>query len=424
MSPFCVKIGNMSKRDDELEILEKLAESFSTMGNFTQVLRDSYSRLEAQYNDTNSRLARVNELLRNSLCERNRLIHYLNNILESLDSAVIVTNQSGAITVFNSAAEKYTDIKADAALGQKLDSILDMGNSLRSIELLISENGAATGELILKIGNGNNIPLAYSVTKLHQDSSEDQPGLVIILYNLAEIKQLEDNLKQVSTLAALGEMAATVAHEIRNPLSGIAGFTALLLRDLDKDDPSHRLVEKINQGVNSLNGIVASLLDYTRSISPAREDIDAISVLSETVADLQAAQEARAHTIKIESGAGQLRANLDPQLFRMVVFNLVKNAMQASPNGGRIRLTIKRRSSGELCLMVDDDGPGIPKDSLDKIFTPFYTTKADGTGLGLATVKKLIELHGGRVVAENRPEGGARFVVEIPDQINGAPLEI
>jgi PAS domain S-box-containing protein len=414
----------MSKRDDELEILEKLAESFSTMGNFTQVLRDSYSRLEAQYHDTNSRLARVNELLRNSLCERNRLIHYLSNILESLDSAVIVTDRSGAITVFNSAAEKYTDIKADAALGKNLDSILNMGNSLRSIELLISENGAATGELNLPTGNSGNVPLAYSVTKLHQDSSEDQPGLVIILYNLAEIKQLEDNLKQVSTLAALGEMAATVAHEIRNPLSGIAGFTALLLRDLDKDDPSRRLVEKINQGVSSLNGIVASLLDYTRSISPIREDIDALSVLSEAVTDLQAAQEARAHTIKIESGARQLRANLDPQLFRMVVFNLVKNAMQASPNGGRIKLTIKRRSSGELCLMVDDDGPGIPKDSLDKIFTPFYTTKADGTGLGLATVKKLTELHGGRVLAENRPEGGARFVVEIPDQKSGEPLEI
>ncbi|HBZ01402.1 MAG TPA: hypothetical protein DEO84_08810 [candidate division Zixibacteria bacterium] len=414
----------MSKRDDELEILEKLAESFSTMGNFTQVLRDSYSRLEAQYHDTNSRLARVNELLRNSLCERNRLIHYLSNILESLDSAVIVTDQSGAITVFNSAAEKYTDIKADAALGKKLDSILNMGNSLRSIELLISENGAAKGELNLPTKNGSHVPLAYSVTKLHQESSEDQPGFVIILYNLSEVKRLEDNLKQVSTLAALGEMAATVAHEIRNPLSGIAGFTALLLRDLNKDDPRRRLVEKINQGVTSLNGIVASLLDYTRSISPVRENVDAVSVLAEAVTDLQAAQEARAHTIKIESGTAQLQANFDPQLFRMVIFNLVKNAMQASPNGGRIKLTIKRRSSGELCLMVDDDGPGIPKDSLAKIFTPFYTTKADGTGLGLATVKKLIELHGGKVAAENRPEGGARFVVEIPDRISGESVEI
>jgi PAS domain S-box-containing protein len=403
----------MSKRDDELEILEKLADSFSTMGNFTQILRESYTRLSAQYADTNSRLARVNGLLRNSLQERNRLTHYMGNILESLDSAVIVTDQSGTITVFNSAAERYTDVIAESALGRKLDGVFNLGKTLGAIERIIGKNGAAaTGELI----PANGAPLAYSVTKLRQDSPEDQPGLVIILYNLSEIKKLEENLKQVSTLAALGEMAATVAHEIRNPLSGIAGFTALLLRDLDSDNPNRRLVEKINQGVNSLNSIVASLLDYTKNINPAREDVDAISIISEAVTDLQAAEKAPAHSIKIESGKRHLRANLDPHLFRMVVFNLVKNAIQATPNGGDIKLTIKRTKAGDLILTVDDDGPGISQEAFDKIFTPFYTTKADGTGLGLPTVKKLIELHGGRVAAENRPEGGARFVVEIPDQ--------
>ncbi len=296
----------MSIKDDELEILEKIAESFSTMGNFTQVLRDSYTRLEAQYEDINSRLARVNELLRSSLCERNRLTHYLNNILESLDSAVIVTDQAGTINVFNSAAEKYTGVKAESALGQKLDSILNLGNSLRALELLISENGAATGELNLLATDNPKPPLAYSITRLRQESSEDQSGLVIILYNLSEIKRLEDNLKQVSTLAALGEMAATVAHEIRNPLSGIAGFTALLLRDLDKDSPDRRLVEKINQGVTSLNSIVASLLDYTRSVTPSIAEVDAVSVISDAVTDLQAAEKVHSHSIKVESSSRHL----------------------------------------------------------------------------------------------------------------------
>jgi PAS domain S-box-containing protein len=413
----------MSKRDDELVKLEKIAESFGTMGNFARVLRDSYSRLENQYEDINSRLAQVNDLLRKSLVERNRLAHYLSNILESLDSAVIVTDQNHIITVFNSTAEKYTQIKAESALGQKLGTIVDLGRSQQEFESLQEGVGVLTGDLWFHSGDGSKLPMAYSITRLRQDNSEDQKGLVIILHNLSELKILEENLRQVSNLAALGEMAATVAHEIRNPLAGIAGFTALLLRDLEKDSPNRRLVEKIDQGVASLDKIVASLLDYTRNISPAITEVDAVSVVKEAITDIQAAEESRAHDINIESTSRVLRANLDPQLFRMVVFNLVKNAMQARPDGSSIRLTLKRSYDSTLNLIVEDDGPGIPDDAFDKLFTPFYTTKADGTGLGLATVKKLIELHGGRVEAQNRPQGGARFVIEIPDQINGVSSE-
>jgi PAS domain S-box-containing protein len=411
----------MKKRESELEKLEKLVDSFSTMGNFTQMMRDTYSRLESKYVDVNSRLAQVNELLRKSLSERNRLAHYLSNILESLDSGVIVTDHTGAINVFNSAAERYTGAKAELALGKKYYDILCLESFTETEEFLQGEQ--KSGEMTLVGLDGQSVPVAYSVARLRRTQADDQAGMVVILYDLTQVKILEDHIKQVSTLAALGEMAATVAHEIRNPLAGISGFTALLLRDLKEGTESRRLVEKINGGVASLNAIVENLLDYTRSVSADKVDVDVLSVVREVVSDLKAGLGRESHAVRIESGTRTLNARIDPHLFRLIVFNLVKNAMQVNPEGGHVRLSVKKDGDNRLTLVVEDDGPGISPEVFAKLFTPFFTTKTNGTGLGLATVKKLTELHGGRVTAGNRPEGGAVFTVNIPDSAQGEPHE-
>jgi PAS domain S-box-containing protein len=414
----------MENKDNELEKLEKLAESFTTMGNFTQVMRDSYARLESEYEDVNSRLARINELLRTSLVERNRLAHYLSNILESLDSGVIVADLEGIINIFNSAAERYTGIAADSALGRKYSEVLDTNLFPEILQSVFRDGKSYSGEITLEPRGGLAIPVAYSAARLRQISADDQGGMVIILYDLTENKKLEENLKRVSTLAALGEMAATVAHEIRNPLSGISGFTSLLLRDLDKGSDSRRLVEKISQGVKSLNAIVASLLNYTRSVTPEISEVDAVRVVEEAISDIKTGSEMGSNSIQLISSSKNFKAMLDPHLFRLVVFNLIKNAVQAIPDGGHIRLILKNTSTGELLLQVEDDGPGIPEGVFDKLFVPFFTTKTNGTGLGLATVKKLTELHGGRVMARNRPEGGALFEVQIPNKAAGESNEV
>ena len=187
--------------------------------------------------------------------------------------------------------------------------------------------------------------MAYSIARLREAGPDAQPGLVLILYDLTEIKQLEEDLKRISTLAALGEMAATVAHEIRNPLAGISGFTALLLRDVAPGSETRRLVEKINAGVKSLNGIVGSLLDYTRNISPEMIEADPARIIENAVADIRTEPEAQGHTFEIQAGPRRLKAILDPQLFRLVVFNLLKNAAQACPSGGKIRVSLGRAES-------------------------------------------------------------------------------
>jgi PAS domain S-box-containing protein len=361
----------------------------------------------------------VNELLRQSLSERNRLAHYLNNILESLDTGVIVTDQTGRINVFNLAAEKYTGVKSAEALGRQYHEVIHLESAKIEEANRLAAGESISGEIVLLPSETRAIPAAYSVARLRETGSDAQPGLVLILYNLTEIKKLEDHVKRMSTLAALGEMAATVAHEIRNPLAGISGFTALLLRDIEPNSDARRLVEKINAGVKSLNATVGSLLDYTRSITPEMVETDPAKIVENALSDFRTEPESQNQTFEIQVGSRQLRAILDPQLFRLVVFNLLKNAAQACPSGGKVRVSIGRADSGALRISVEDEGPGIPADTMEKMFVPFYTTKTNGTGLGLATVKKLTELHGGRVIAQNRPDGGAIFTIEIPGSIEG-----
>ncbi|UCC80877.1 MAG: PAS domain S-box protein [Candidatus Zixiibacteriota bacterium] len=408
-------MSKMGNKESELRKLEELAESFTSMGALTRMVRESYTMLESKISDENTRLARVNDLLRKSLDERNRLASYLNNILESIDSGVIVTDHEGRIRIFNSAAERFTGITAESALGGEYNDVLRGSASPEADRIIAGKLSSASGKKTLKPGNDAEIPVAYSISRLRSFENDRMGGMVEILYNLTEVRELEENLQRMSTLAALGEMAATVAHEIRNPLSGIDGFAALLSRDL-KDDPRIlETVNKIRKGVNALNAIVTNLLDFTRSVDPNRMEIDPAELVEETLNEVKADLESRNHTFDFERGSLKLHAHLDPDLFRQIVFNLAKNAVQANPEGGNVRLKLSKSSSANVILDVEDDGPGISDDIKNRIFTPFFTTKTNGTGLGLATVKKLVELHGGRIEASDRPGGGAVFTVNIPN---------
>jgi PAS domain S-box-containing protein len=411
----------MNMKETELKKLEELAESLTDMGALTQMVRNSYSILESRIDDENSRLARINDLLRRSLEERNRLANYLKNILDSIDSGVIVTDREGRISIFNAAAEHFTGIKSETAMGRFYNDVLGVAASPDAERIITGQVTSSAGEKILRPREDVEIPVAYSMTRLCNFGSDKMDGLVEIFYNLTEIRRLEDNLQRISTLAALGEMAATVAHEIRNPLSGIAGFTALLERDLEGDKRNLDTVKKIKKGVKVLNGILSNLLDFTKTVDPNRMEIDPALLIEETVDELKTDLESRKHFFEIEKGTSKLRVNLDPDLFRQIVFNLAKNAVQTTPDGGHVRLKLHKSPEEDFILQVEDDGPGIPNEIKDHIFTPFFTTKTNGIGLGLATVKKLVELHGGRIEASNRPEGGAVFTVGIPDNKGALP---
>ncbi|HEU4436669.1 MAG TPA: ATP-binding protein, partial [candidate division Zixibacteria bacterium] len=244
-------------------------------------------------------------------------------------------------------------------------------------------------------------------TALLYDREGSLSGALEVMTDLSAYKTLETELEQSKTMAALGEMAALVAHEVRNPLAGISGFAGLLKREL-KDPNLVTMVEKILQGAADLERLVSSLLSYTNRLELNQEPLPLKELVELTTRDLQ----------------GNLERNLeqkdlivrgDGQYLKMALRNLVENAFQACGNGGNVKITLTAGLQGKTArLSVSDNGPGISPEIQKKIFTPFYTTREEGTGLGLAIVKKIVEAHRGRVWVESLPQNGATFYIELP----------
>jgi signal transduction histidine kinase len=258
---------------------------------------------------------------------------------------------------------------------------------------------------------------------------------------LTKIKKMEQELARLNTLAALGEMAATIAHEVRNPLSGIAGFASLLERELDPSDPKRRLTGKIISGVDSLNETVTTLLNYTRFDEMNKTEVNLESFLQGAVDQFRLQLDDEASRVHIELCPADNPAErpisliIDRLLIRQVLFNILTNAVEAVKGKGRIRISFRRlprqkavaQYAERILLGLDetvvetsitDDGPGLSPEYADRIFAPFFTTKKEGSGLGLAVAWKIMKGHGGDIVAENSPQGGAVFRLLLPAKID------
>ena len=263
------------------------------------------------------------------------------------------------------------------------------------------------------------------------DTNGCMRGAVEIIEDMTEIKQLRERLHRLDKLAALGEMAASLAHEIRNPLNGIEGFASLLERDLDPDDKRRTFARYIVEGVRALNQTVTDMLAYTRpqklNVREVRvsDVIDSVAMLVEEDVrkrgiegiDIQADLDPQADVIQA-----------DPDQLRQSLLNVMLNAVQVMPNGGKLR--VFTRANGHRVVSatgnpeylerdtvqigVADTGPGMDDEVKANIFNPFFTTRSEGNGLGLAIVHKIIDLHGGEIVVDSAPNEGTTFYINLP----------
>ena len=394
------------------ETKAQLEQVFNWFNDNVQKVEGAYRDLGVKFDTISRELEEKNQRLEASFRETERVQNQLRSVLESMDSSVIMIDNQERITLFNPAAERIYAMNQAGAVGRSYAEAFaaQADSHFPIIDTLKSGKNLSGHEKYWKVGPGFK-PIGYT-TCVVRDREGRTLGAGEISTDLTQIKQMQKQMQHAKTLAALGEMAATVAHEIRNPLAGIGGFAGLLERDLGPDDPRRNLVKKIVQGVSSLNKIVSNLLVFTRPMELNLRRVDFIEWMEDILryAELEASKEKKDIEIVRDYAFAKMEVRIDPEKFQQVFLNLIFNAIQAIEGGGKVTIKADFDERDFLRISVNDDGKGIPKDIVAKIFNPFFTTKEQGTGLGLAIVQRIVALHGGAITVDSEP-GRTRFEI-------------
>ena len=388
--------------------LERLRRAFETFRRASGDLERSYRELRERAARLQEELEVKNRELAANLADKERMETYLHDILESLTTGVAVLDPSGRITLCNRAASRLAGCDR-GELRRRGPALLLGGGEDQGLDVLLAR---ARGRTLVREVDGEERSLRLNAVRLRDRDGRCTGGLLLI-EDITEILRLEHEAGRRNRLTAMGEMAANIAHEIRNPLGSIELYASILGRELGADRDKRDLAEQIRAGVRSLNHILSNLLYYTRPLRPAVRDLPAHDLWPETVRFAAHALREQRIRWRCERTGPDAVLQTDPELLKQVLINLVLNAVQAMPDGGRLLLA-SRVDRGTVRYTVRDTGRGIREEDLDKIFNPFFSTRAKGTGLGLAIAHQVVETLGGTIRVASRPGRGTTFTVELP----------
>lgn len=325
------------------------------------------------------------------------------SIVQSMTSGMLTLDSRGRITFLNRAGEQLTGLSAAALVGQPA------GPWAAAFRTDVSR-----GEAEFTTPAGAHLLLGYSSFDL-RGREGGALGTAIIFQDLTPLRAMEERVARSERLADLGRVAAGLAHELRNPLASMMGSLELLRGAEALRGEDRRLIDIALREGGRLGELVTEFLAFARPAPPRPAACDLAPLVAETL-DVFANDPAAA-AVTVERALAPAPASCDPAQFRQVLWNLLVNAAQAAaePAGrrGTIRVASGSDASGAF-LAVEDDGPGIDPGDRERIFLPFFTTKEHGTGLGLPTVQRIVDAHGGTVMLETRPSGGTRFLVHLP----------
>jgi two-component system, NtrC family, sensor histidine kinase PilS len=362
--------------------------------------------LSSQTRQAGERLARHQQLAGDLA-----LLHQ--NTIRCLPSGLVTVTLEGAITSINEAACEILGISELAALGKPLAQRIP---GLRTVLEEAGPVGSVRRHEVDAIRVDGIRRLGVSATPL-SDHTGRVIGRVIHFQDLTELRRMELAVQRSERLAGIGRLAAGIAHEIRNPLASISGSVELLKSLPGADNDTRQLVDIAVREVERLDHLIAELLDYARPRNEERQPLDLSEVVTEIAKAFNHERRDRDVQLVVQVGSGVVIDGGSGQI-RQVLWNLIRNATDSMPEGGTIRIetTLDEKTGGtrDAVLSVGDTGIGIPKEDLDRIFEPFFSTKPSGTGLGLATVARIVEDHKGIIDIQSETGKGTTFTLRFP----------
>ncbi|HEX9640856.1 MAG TPA: ATP-binding protein [Candidatus Krumholzibacteria bacterium] len=339
------------------------------------------------------------------------------SILGNMSSGVLTLDREAKVRRVNQAAEKILGVSAQELIGRPLGKVLDAQMPLFVSHLSETLRGGGIldrVELNVERADGSSLPLGLSISQRCGPSGE-KIGIIAVFQDLSSVLRMREQIRANDRLAAMGELSASIAHEIRNPLASIRGSVEMLASELNVDGENRRLMDLVLKESGRLNRLIEDFLEYARLKPLHRRNCRLQPLLDEL--DTLLSSRNQPFDLRIPQLPHDLVLHMDEELVKQVFLNLAINAVEAMDGGGTLEIAVGVRMDGGqayAAIRFLDEGCGIAEHSADRLFEPFFTTKPKGTGLGLPLANRIITGHEGRIEIRNRDGGGAECAVHLP----------
>lgn len=345
-----------------------------------------------------------------------RVLH--ERIVESIRSGLITTDLEGNIYAFNAAATEITGYRLDEMQGKSISSLF--GNIQESIDLSLAAAGEgeqlARFEADLLTPEGFAVRIGYSVSLLFSELHEAS-GLIITFQDLTDIRSMEESVRRKDRLAAVGRVAAGLAHEIRNPLGAIRGAIQVLESKMPAESVETGLMDIILKESDRLNNIITNFLGYARPMAATFSDTNVGEAINDTITLLKHSPDVREHhKLALNIGEAPVIVSADITQLKQIFWNLARNALQAMPDGGELVVGVETVPNNRIRITFEDSGIGMTPDQVEQLFEPFSNSTTGGTGLGLSIVYQIVKDHNGAINVRSRQSEGTVITVDLPKE--------
>jgi two-component system sensor histidine kinase PilS (NtrC family) len=349
-----------------------------------------------------------------------RLLH--ERIVESVRSGLVTTDLDGKIYIFNAAAEEITGYRSAEMRGNSIFSLLGNIEQPIKVSLEAAERGEQPPRFEIDFTTPENlgVRLGYGISPLFDEPGEIK-GLIITFQDLTEMRSMEESARRKDRLAAVGRVAAGLAHEIRNPLGAMRGALQVLQAQIPDDLTNNGLIEIIKTESDRLNKIISNFLTYARPHASSFTEVDVGEALSDSFTLLRHSPEiTEGHSLVTDLPEDTITLMADSTQLKQVFWNLARNAIQAMPDGGELKVLLQRRDNGRVQIIFSDTGRGMTPDQVNRLFEPFSESSTGGTGLGLSIVYQIVRDHGGTINVRSLENKGTTITIELPGEMKPA----